>query len=37
MPNDSRNEDVLVPVIFPNQAGAKIRPAVIISGQLIGS
>ena len=32
MPSFSRNEVVLVRVILSNQAGAKIRPAVIING-----
>jgi mRNA interferase MazF len=33
MPSYSRSEVVLVRVIFSNQAGAKIRPAVIVSGR----
>jgi mRNA interferase MazF len=33
MPSFSRNEIILVRVVFPNQAGAKIRPAVVVSGQ----
>ncbi|HZZ27309.1 MAG TPA: hypothetical protein VFE46_04815 [Pirellulales bacterium] len=33
MPNFSKNEVILVRVIFANQTGAKIRPAVVVSGQ----
>jgi mRNA interferase MazF len=32
MPNYSRNEVVLVRVVFSNQSGAKVRPAVVVSG-----